>query len=114
MQAPYVDFSTMTNEVRLTTQTVSVIKAIMGRPLDGVSGAEISKETGLASGSLYPILMRLEKAGWLLSEWEAGDPATLGRPRRRFYRVTALGQRKVSAVRDALSPNLGEAAWATS
>ncbi|WP_432445085.1 PadR family transcriptional regulator [Rhizobium leguminosarum] len=56
--------------------------------------------------------MRLEKAGWLSSEWEAGDPATMGRPRRRFYRVTALGQREVGAVRDALTPNFGAAAWA--
>lgn len=104
----------MTNSVRLTTQTVNVIKAIMSRPGQGVSGAEISKDTGLASGSLYPILMRLEKAGWLSSEWEAGDPAKLRRPRRRFYRVTALGQREVNAVREALTPNLGGAAWATS
>ncbi|MGO7205160.1 PadR family transcriptional regulator [Rhizobium ruizarguesonis] len=102
----------MTSSPRLTTQTLNVIKAIMNRPSQGVSGAEISKETGLASGSLYPILMRLERAGWLSSEWEAGDPATLGRPRRRFYRVTALGQREVGAVRDALTPNFGETAWA--
>jgi len=104
----------MANNMRLTTQTVSVIKAIMNRPSQGVSGAEISKATGLASGSLYPILMRLEKAGWLSSEWEAGDPAVLGRPRRRFYRVTALGQREATAVREAFTPNFGEATWATS
>lgn len=86
----------------------------MSTPGQGVSGAEISKHTGLASGSLYPILSRLEKAGWLSSEWEAGDPTALGRPRRRFYRVTALGQREVSAVRDALAPNIGESMWAAS
>lgn len=104
----------MTHTVRLTTQTINVIKAIMDRSGQGVSGAEISKDTGLASGSLYPILMRLEKAGWLSSEWEAGEPAALGRPRRRFYRVTALGQREASAVREALTPSLGGAAWAAS
>ncbi|WP_082928742.1 PadR family transcriptional regulator [Rhizobium bangladeshense] len=103
----------MVNTVRLTTQTVNVIKAIVNRP-GGVSGAEISRDTELASGSLYPILMRLEKAGWLSSEWEAGDPAKLGRPRRRYYRVTALGQREVNAVRDALAPTFGEAAWTAS
>lgn len=104
----------MADTVRLTTQTVNVVKVIMNRPGQGVSGAEISKDTGLASGSLYPILMRLEKAGWLSSEWESGDPAELGRPRRRFYRLTALGQREVNAFRQALTPNFGGGAWVLS
>ena len=42
----------------------------------------------------YPILFRLERAGWLESRWEDGDPKALGRPRRRLYQVTALGARK--------------------
>jgi PadR family transcriptional regulator PadR len=104
----------MSKSVRLTAQTVDVINAIMRRPGHGVSGAEIAKVTELASGSLYPILVRLEKAGWLSSEWEVGDPTTLGRPRRRFYRVTALGQREVNAVRSALAPDLGGGAWVAS
>jgi hypothetical protein len=81
---PYVDFSTMAKDVRLTTQTISVLRAVMTHRASGASGAVIAKETGLASGSLYPILKRLEDAGWLSSEWEKGDPSELGRPRRRF------------------------------
>jgi DNA-binding PadR family transcriptional regulator len=101
----------MSDSIRLTAQTVAVIKAVLKRHGKGVSGAEIAKDTRLASGSLYPILTRLEKAGWLSSEWETGNPAVLGRPRRRFYRVTALGQREVNVVRNALAPDMGGVAW---
>jgi DNA-binding PadR family transcriptional regulator len=78
---------------------------------DETSGAEIGRATDLASGTLYPILFRLEEAGWLVSRWEAGDPSELGRPRRRLYRVTGIGARRAkSAFRDILKP-LKEFAW---
>jgi DNA-binding PadR family transcriptional regulator len=98
-------------EVRLTPQTIKVLQAVLERPRDGRSGAEIAKDTGLASGTLYPILMRLEKAGWLASEWETGDPSELGRPRRRFYRVTASGANAVNKVRNDLTVG-GAVQWA--
>jgi DNA-binding PadR family transcriptional regulator len=79
------------NSVRVTPQVLRVLNTIINGDARETSGAAISKETGLPSGTLYPILMRLERAGWLKSQWEAGDPAVLGRPRRRFYRVTAKG-----------------------
>ena len=82
----------MSDSVRLTPQTVRVLTAAFNLP--GSSGAEICKATGLASGTVYPILARLEKAGWLGSAWETGDPAELGRPRRRFYTLTAQGARE--------------------
>ncbi len=47
--------------------------------------------TGVASGTLYPILIRLEREGVLSSEWEAADPGEIGRPRRRFYALTRTG-----------------------
>lgn len=101
----------MVNEVRLTPQTVKVLSAILERPRDGMSGTEVSRETGLASGTLYPILIRLEKAGWLDSEWESGDPAELGRPRKRFYKITAPGVRHLRQVTMTLNPNMEGLAW---
>lgn len=101
----------MTKEVRLTPQTVQVLSAILERPRDGLSGAEISRGTGLASGTLYPILIRLEKAGWLSSSWEDGDPVELRRPRKRFYKVTAPGAKALQDVSRSLSPNAGGLAW---
>ncbi len=62
-----------------------------------------------AHGTLYKALGRMERAGLLESEWEDADEAMrAGRPRRRLYRVTGLGER---AAREQLprdvSPRLG-------
>ncbi len=76
-----------------------------------LSGAEIGRTTKLASGTLYPILLRLEQAGWLESHWEDDDPRTLGRPRRRFYRVTALGAKSARAAFQELEPTFTRLAW---
>lgn len=49
------------------------------------------RATGLASGTLYVILARLDRAGWLSSEQEDIDPIATGRPARRLYRLTPDG-----------------------
>ena len=84
----------MTKQLRLTPQTLLVLEAIMDRRGAGISGAEITKTAKLKSGTLYPILTRLEEAGWLSSEWEDVDPSEIGRPRRRLYKVTSVGIEK--------------------
>ena len=54
-------------------------------------GYELSKETGLKSGTLYPLLMRFAERGWVEARWtEAAAP---GRPPRHIYRLTAEGRR---------------------
>lgn len=63
-------------------------------------GMKLSAELDLRSGTIYPLLARLEKAGWLESRWEDVDPAEAERPRRRLYRLTGQGQRVAS---DALA-----------
>lgn len=67
----------------------------MDRSSTNLYGYDLMQLTGLASGTLYPILMRFEKAGWLASSWEKADPKEEGRPRRRFYRITGAGQTAV-------------------
>ncbi|UVC08969.1 helix-turn-helix transcriptional regulator [Rhizobium sp. TH2] len=102
----------MLKEISLTSQTRSVIAAFIERHGNGVSGAEIGRKTGLASGSLYPILARLEKAGWLTSEWETEEPSALGRPRRRLYKLTSEGIRCISRIAREITPAKGGLAWA--
>jgi DNA-binding PadR family transcriptional regulator len=97
-------------EPRLTSQTLSVLGAIFAEP--NSSGADIARETGLPSGTLYPILLRLETAGWLTSEWEGGAPAELGRPRRRYYRVTAEGARQGRAAANEMARTVERLSWA--
>ena len=78
-------------KVRITPHVLRTLECIVSISGEEASGAAISRITGLPSGTLYPILLRLESAGWVSSKWEKGEPAELGRPRRRFYRVTAKG-----------------------
>jgi PadR family transcriptional regulator, regulatory protein PadR len=108
---PYIDFSTMDKNVRLSTQTLKVLGTLVSRPSHELSGAEIAKHTQLASGTLYPILFRLERVGWLESRWELGKPAALGRPRRRYYRITVEGAKNIQEVVRELTPANGRLAW---
>lgn len=72
-------------------QAIWVLRALYD-DLDGEHyGFSISKTTGLKSGTLYPILARLETHGLVISKWEQVDPTTAGRPPRRFYSLSATG-----------------------
>jgi DNA-binding PadR family transcriptional regulator len=59
-------------------------------------GYDLSRETGLASGTLYPILARLADRGLLETRWEDDPPE--GRPRRHLYRLTAHGAARAVEV----------------
>jgi PadR family transcriptional regulator PadR len=85
-------------DVRMSLQTLRVLEAFLENPTDELSGADVQKRGKLASGTLYPILLRLEAAGWFVSRWEEVDPSSVGRPRRRLYRLTSSGLRRASEV----------------
>ncbi|GGP09666.1 PadR family transcriptional regulator [Nonomuraea glycinis] len=78
--------------MRFTTPTLLVLQAFLADPREKRYGFELVQVAGLEAGTLYPILMRLEEAGWLESSWEEVDPRAEGRPRRRYYRLTAVGE----------------------
>ncbi|WP_229071011.1 PadR family transcriptional regulator [Actinoplanes sp. DH11] len=75
----------------MTLQVRLVLHALAAEPDRQLYGLEIIDATGLMPGTIYPILARLEQAGWLRSEWEAVDEHAVGRPRRRYYGLTADG-----------------------
>ena len=68
---------------------MSVLTALRSQPLTWRHGYDLAHETGLKSGTLYPILIRLADRGLLESCWEDEQPA--GRPRRHLYRLTSDG-----------------------
>lgn len=78
---------------RMTIPTQFVLEAFLADAGREMYGLELCQECGLASGTVHPILARLEGVGWLASAWEAVDPQEVGRPARRYYRLTALGAR---------------------
>jgi PadR family transcriptional regulator PadR len=81
----------MGNEVRVTTSVMRVLSAFLADVDADRYGLDLMHDTALASGTLYPILVRLERAGWVESRWEEIDPVAEGRPARRYYRLTAHG-----------------------
>ncbi len=85
-------------DVRMSLQTLKVLEAFLENPTDPLSGADLQKRCAIASGTLYPILLRLESAGWFVSRWESIDPSSAGRPRRRLYRLTPNGLTRASEV----------------
>jgi len=69
---------------------LEVLSVFVEDPATARYGSELMKATSLSSGSLYPILQRLEDDGWIEGVWEV-LPADAQRPRRRYYRLTAMG-----------------------
>jgi PadR family transcriptional regulator PadR len=84
----------------MTLAMQHVLAVLLQDPVQPRYGFDVAKEAGLATGSLYPILARLERAGWLESWWEDSDKTAAGRPRRRYYRLTSTGAVKAD---DALA-----------
>ena len=77
---------------------LSLLGLLAGGEAYGYELARSLEESGIGAvpgGSLYPALLRLEKAGHLRSEWRAGD----GGPGRKYYALTAAGRRALE--RDA-------------
>lgn len=77
--------------------TIAVLNAVA----DGVSyGFDIIDRIALPSGTVYPALATLERRGLVSSRWERTSIAHgEGRPRRRYYQVTAAGR---TAMAEAL------------
>jgi PadR family transcriptional regulator len=85
---------------RMTLPTQRVLQVLLDDPGAERYGLEIGTDAGLPSGTIHPILARLERLGWVESRWEDVDPREAGRPARRYYRLTTDG---VEQARDGLA-----------
>lgn len=88
--------------MRKTHALVQVAMALLDKPADRHWGYELSKQTGVRSGVLYPMLTRMLDEGWVEDGWE--DPTTIRDKRlpRRYYELTNEGRLALGAVlRDA-------------
>lgn len=92
----------------MTVTTARVLNAFLKNPGKPQYGFDLMEELGLASGSLYPILKRLERAGWIVGQKEEIDPSQAGRPARRNYLLTGEGARlarlELAAMSAAVQP----------
>jgi PadR family transcriptional regulator, regulatory protein PadR len=84
--------------MRKTHALVQVAMALLDDPTSQHWGYELSKQAGVRSGVLYPMLTRMLNAGWVEDGWE--DPTTIRekRPPRRYYQLTNEGRLALGAV----------------
>ena len=80
--------------MRISRQTRHVLQIFVEAPKIWRYGYDLSQDTGLKSGTLYPILMRLAARKLLEATWESSTPGT---PPRHLYRLTPAG---LSIARD--------------
>ena len=83
---------------RMTIPTQLVLRALLSDPGREFYGAEIGAAAGLPSGTVHPMLARLERVDWVSSRWEDVDPSEAGRPARRYYRLTTTGAEQARAA----------------
>jgi PadR family transcriptional regulator len=81
--------------LRKTPALLAVLQVLLH--VDRPYGLEVIERTGLASGTVYPLLARLESEGWITSYWEDGESSARG-PRKRFYEMTSSGAESARAA----------------
>jgi PadR family transcriptional regulator PadR len=77
-------------KLRLSRQTLQLLDAFLQSPTHWKYGYDISRSTGLKSGTLYPLLIRLAERKLLETSWEMAE---VGKPPRHMYRLTPDGAR---------------------
>lgn len=99
--------------VRVTAAVAKVLAAFLEDPEADRYGLDLMRASGHPSGTLYPILLRLQGADWVETHWEEIDPVAAGRPARRYYRLTPDGavaaRTEIAALQQQLSRGLGGA-----
>lgn len=68
-----------------------VLAALVQAGAKGRHGYDLCREAQIKSGTLYPLLIRLEAQGYLAADWQMSEAP--GRPPRHVYRLTAAGIR---------------------
>ena len=80
----------MPDDLRLSPQTLAVLSELLATGAEWRYGYDLSKATGLKSGTLYPILIRLAERDWVEAAWQHAREN--GKP-RHMYRLSAAGRR---------------------
>jgi DNA-binding PadR family transcriptional regulator len=103
----------MARKPNSSAQARALFAAMLRQPRAWQYGYELSKQTNLKSGTLYPLLIRLSDQGLLESQWR--EPERLGKPPRHAYKLTPSGLAfaRTIASQNAFSAVRGKIAGAT-
>ena len=95
----------------MTLQTILLLRAMLSDPAKRRFGLELCAETGQPSGTIYPILARLEHFGWIEGHKESpAEHLAQGRRARRYYTLTDEGAVRARAALDHARRSRGPAA----
>jgi DNA-binding PadR family transcriptional regulator len=97
----------MARSRKLSKQSLALLEVLASRPSDWLYGLELANLTGLKSGTLYPILIRLADRSLLESRWL--EPNERGRPPRHAYRITGAGLKALEQSTSSSSRTAKEA-----
>ena len=107
----YVDILSMARAPNTSAQTRSLLGAMIRHSRSWQYGYELSKQTGLKSGTLYPLLIRLSDQGLLESKWQ--EPEQPGKPARHAYKLTVSGLALGREIAATLAPAVRKLVGAT-
>jgi DNA-binding PadR family transcriptional regulator len=97
-------------KVRITVAVAIVLRAFLDDVTEPRYGYDLMRLTGFPSGKLYPILGRLEAAGWLDRRRESIDASAEGRPPRIWYRLNeqgiAVARHELAVLRQQMTPSV--------
>ena len=98
---PYIASQLLDRELKKGSAELLILSLVQSRPRHGYEIGKLIEERsgGLLSfnvASLYPLLYRLEKRGWISGRWVE----KAGQRRRRYYRLTAEGRKTLAAQRN--------------
>lgn len=88
----------MVRDRRPSKQMLALLATLSNDPRRWRHGYDLMKDTGISSGTLYPLLIRMTEQGLLEAEWR--EPMQVGRPPRHAYRLTAAGVSLAHATSD--------------
>lgn len=95
----------MTRDRRPSKQMLALLSALSEPARDWRHGYDLMKATGISSGTLYPLLIRMTEQGMLEAEWR--EPVQTGRPPRHAYRLTSAGLALARSVADGEVRSVG-------
>ena len=95
----------LSKQQNLSKRGILVLSAFKGG--EKLYGLQVIERTGLFSGTLYPLLQKLEDFGWLEHSFGETKPAS-GRPPRIYYRITPAGEAKLEQTSRELESELTE------
>src|SRR5271155_4784978 len=100
MAYPYMESATYDGEWKRGSAELLILSLIEARPRHGYEISRLIEQRSEGAvryyaASLYPLLYRLEKRGWILGRWVEKD----GQRRRRYYGLTRQGRKVLAAQR---------------